>query len=223
MQSIERTGENFNLEIYNSARDLCKQTVEKIASLVVPGISEPEGQNLISDEFKKVGVTKFWHPSKFRIGSDTMKSFRDLPDKEIRLQSGDIFFLDVGPIIQDHEADYGKTFVMNTLKDRDHLRYEKLIEATMRVWQDTADQWLKSRLTGRDLFDFADKVARSLGYDLNPMMAGHRLGDFPHALFSKEKLFGVNFVPKSNLWVLEIHLVGPDICRGAFFEDILSQ
>lgn len=217
MKSIEMTGEKFNLKIYLSSQDLCRQTVEKIASLVSPGISEKEGQILIKEEFKKVGVTKFWHPSKFRMGQDTLKNFRELPDESIRLQAGDLFFLDVGPIIEDHEADYGKTFALEQNEPSKTLTADVL-----HVWQKTASQWKENKFSGAKLFSYANQIAKSLGHELNPLMAGHRLGDFPHALFSQENLFSLDINPKENLWVLEIHILNTKLNRGAFFEDILS-
>jgi Xaa-Pro aminopeptidase len=74
------------------------------------GMSEVEGQKLVKQAFAEKGVEKFWHPTKFRIGTDTTKTFRDPPDSSIRLTSGEIYFLDVGPIVDGHEADYGFTF-----------------------------------------------------------------------------------------------------------------
>lgn len=221
MQSIEMTGEKFNLEVYLAAQEICRRTCHKIASQVQTGFSEKDGQMLILEEFKKVGVKKFWHPSKFRIGPDTIKSFREFPDESIRMQSEDIFFLDVGPIIEDHEADYGKTFVFPRKGEVDK-NLNSLADASFQVWQETAKQWQQVGLTGTSLFEFADKAAQSRGFQLNPLMAGHRLGDFPHALFSKDKLFSTDIVPQKNLWVLEIHIIDPDSRRGSFFEDILS-
>ncbi len=42
------------------------------------------------------------------------------------------------------------------------------------------------------LFEYANELANKQGYKLNPMMSGHRLGDFPHKLFSSEKLFEIS-------------------------------
>ena len=217
------TGEKFNLETYLAARELCHGVVEKIAALVGPGISEGEGQQLIKQEFAKVGVKKFWHPSKFRIGSETQKSFRELPDESVRLGAGDIFFLDVGPIVEEHEADYGKTFVLPSPSTQSNsTKLALLTDASFQIWLETANQWRRTRLSGVDLFEFANHAAQARGYQLNPLMAGHRLGDFPHALFSRDKLFSVNLIPSENLWVLEIHVLSATLQRGAFYEDILS-
>ncbi len=220
MQTIEKTGEKFNLRTYFDARKLCQNVLNRIAMQIVDGISEKDGQELIKDEFRKVGVTKFWHPSKFRIGSETVKSFREVSDESVRLEKGDLFFVDVGPIIEEHEADYGETFVLPA-NDANKSELTALADASLKIWQQTADKWKKSKLSGMDLYLAAEDLAQSLNYRLNPLMAGHRLGDFPHALYSKERLFSLNIVPSENLWVLEIHIISDHLQRGAFFEDIL--
>lgn len=220
MELIEKTGEKFDLNLFLEARLFCIQMTKRIAACVQSGMTEDDGQQLIKDEFKKENILKFWHPSKFRIASDTTKSFRELPDKNIRLQEGDIFFLDVGPVINDHEADYGETFIFKKTAD-DTL--SNLAEGSKRVWIETANFWKSNHVSGEALYAHAGTYAKSLGYTLNPAMAGHRLSDFPHALFSKERLSTLGFKPSKNLWVLEILISDDRLGRGAFFEDILIE
>lgn len=223
MQSLEQTGEKFSLETYFNSQNLCKEVVTKIQARVCSGMNETDGQALIKEEFKKVGVTHFWHPSKFRIGSDTVKNFRDLPENEIKISDGEVYFLDVGPIIEQHEADFGETFVHGSAPSE---QFKNLASDVKEIWNQTAEVWKKERISGLELLKQATRFAEERNYNLNASMAGHRLGDFPHALFSKEKLFSLNFSPSSNLWVLEIHILTQDSdstkVRGAFFEDILN-
>ena len=65
-------------------------------------------------------------------------------------------------------------------------------------------------------------VIKLLGYQLNPNMAGHRLGDFPHALFYKGTLSNFDKQPIQNLWVLEVLITNNEDTFGSFFEDILK-
>lgn len=99
--------------------------------------------------------------------------------------------------------------------------FASLSKASANIWRETAKKWKTTGLSGLELFKYADDLAKTIGCNLNPLMAGHRLGDFPHALFSNERLFSLDFVPSENLWVLEIHVTSPSLQRGAFFEDIL--
>lgn len=219
MHELEKTGEKFNLELYLSNQQMTKDLTRKIANHVCEGTSEADGQQLVTDEFKKIGVTKFWHPTKFRIASDTTKSFRELPDQTIKLKKGDLFFLDVGPIIDDHEADYGETFIFDEKNSTDEVK--KLQKLSEEIWQATNKKWKMENLKGVDLFMFSEELAKKQNCSLNPLTAGHRLGDFPHALFSKEKLFNLNFSPTARLWVLEIQVINSSLKLGSFYENIL--
>ena len=218
-EHCERNGENFRWTNYFEARQRCLSVVDRIFSSLQEGMSEVDGQQLIKEIFLKEGAGKFWHPSKFRIGSETVKTFRALPEESIRLKQGDILFIDVGPIFDGHEADIGRTQIFGETTS-DPLK--RLASASREVWLKTASAWKTDNLSGEALYAFANSLTGSRGYILNPLMAGHRLGDFPHAMFSKDKLSEMKFKPSENLWVLEIHLVDESLDRGSFYEDILS-
>jgi len=216
MDDLEKTGEKFNLQTFMVARELCIQVTESVIKKIKPGDDCKKIEKLIVDEFNSHGVTHFWHPTKVRISSDTIKSFREISDPHLQCRTGDICFLDVGPIIEGHEADYGRTFTIDIAEHQNAL-----IQASHQVFELTAQAWKTQQLSGLQLLEFARAAAESRGFDINPMMAGHRLGDFPHKIFSSQKLFEWNGVPTQNLWVLEIHLIDKKNNRGAFYEDLL--
>ncbi len=218
MNSIEGTGEKFDLATFFEAQRICKMAVRRVALKVASGMVESDGQKLVKDEFSKLGISKFWHPTKFRIGADTTKNFRELPDPFARIVPGTLFFIDVGPIYLEHEADYGETFLFNdndkgndigddNADDSKCPEMADLAVASERIWHETARLWREEHLTGKSLYERAALFAKASGYKLNPLMAGHRLGDFPHALHSKLPLAAAEFTPSANLWVLEVHLV----------------
>ncbi len=195
--------------------------VQQVSEMVTVGLNEQQCQKILKEEFKKCGVKKFWHPSKFRIGEDTVKNFGESADQSLQIKEGDIFSIDVGPVIGDHEADFGQSFIFNPyLKADDEL--VSLNNAAMLIWNETAKQWRQNKLSGVSLYQFAVEFAKKLGYRMNSGMGGHRLGDFPHALFSKKKLVHFDQTPAQNLWVLEVHLISDQLKRAAFFEDILT-
>lgn len=221
MFDCEKNGEKFRLKTYLEAREICHKVTEEIIAQIIPGMNEEEGQLLVKEVFKKYGITHFWHPTKFRIGTNTTKTFRDISNPETCCETGDLCFVDLGPIINEHEADFGRTFVVGgalTARDSDFV---KLINASESVFLSAAEAWKSKGLTGLELLQFADQKCRELGYKINPLMAGHRLGDFPHHVHSKQKLFEFEGTPTENLWVLEIHVINENTQRGAFFEDIL--
>lgn len=211
----DKTGEKFDLGVFLSARVKCIAVTEKIISQISAGLNEQDIKKIIEAEFRNIGVNKFWHPTKIRIGSDTTKNFRELSNPQLKTKINEICFLDLGPIIDDHEADFGRTFLVGSDKENE------LIRASQQVFQETSEIWRSKGVTGTELFSFASTAAAERGYKLNPLMAGHRLGDFPHKLFSSDKLFELGRTPTENLWVLEIHLIDEKSNTGAFFEDIL--
>lgn len=174
---------------------------------------EADGQALIKEKFR--------HPAKFRIGPNTTKSFREISTSEAHCENGDMCFVDVRSFINGHEADFGRTFILGGEKVQSNPEFKKIIQAGEAVFKSTAEIWKAQGLSGLKLFNHADTVCRDYGYKLNPLMAGHRLGDFPHHLHSKQKLFEYAGTPTKNLWVLEILVISESLRRGAFFEDIL--
>ncbi len=217
------TGAKYNKDTYFQARKVCLQVVEEIILSLQVDLNEVDVQKIIKNKFALYGVEKFWHPSKFRIASDTLKTFKDLPDQNIKIKSGDICFIDVGPILNDHEADYGRTFIFESekLNSQDFAAKNKLIQANLKVFELTVQAWKKDKLSGLALYQLAQKYALELGYELNIGMDGHRLGDFPHHVHTRMGLGEFGQAPITDLWVLEIHIRDLKRQEGAFFEDIL--
>lgn len=219
----EQVGQDFNLETYLKAREICKKAADEIISRIEIGMTSIDGQTLVKEVFKEQGILKFWHPTKFRVCSDTTKTFRDLPDENLKCADHDLVFIDIGPIIENHEADFGRTVVLNKVRQNINSDYEKLAQASEIIFHETEKYWKESKATGQKLFEFAQHKTAELGYHLDHRMAGHRLGDFPHQVFSKQKLFEFEKSPLKNIWVLEIHIVDDKKQRGSFFEDILTD
>lgn len=214
--SIENVGPQFNLELYLKAREKTIAAVHKTAEKIRPGMTEADALAILNDELAKIGVEKFWHPTKFRMNKNTTKSFRDPSEEGVVLEKNDVFFIDIGPVFDNHEGDYGETFFVGDDEVHEHLK-----NASKCVFQKTQYAWKHQQLSGRELYSFAEKEAKKLGLTLNTKMYGHRLGDFPHALYYKGKLGEIETTPAPHLWVLEIHLIDEKNDRGAFFEDIL--
>lgn len=213
--TAENCGSGFNLELYLKSRAKAVQAVQSAAKKILPGMNEAQAVIILNHELESAGVEKFWHPTKFRINSNTTKNFRDLSDP-VTLEQNDLFFIDIGPVFFDHEADYGETFTVGT-----DPRLSKLQDATKKIFYATQAAWKSNKLSGAQLYQFAEAEALKLNLKLNSNMYGHRLGDFPHAVHYKGKLGTLDFSPASHMWVLEIHLLDESINRGAFFEDIL--
>ncbi len=84
------------------------------------------------------------------------------------------------------------------------------------------DHWRTQRVTGRALYAYAAKQAEAMGWKLNLDMKGHRVGDFPHAIYKPGKLADLADTPSEGLWILEIQIAHPTRPFGAFYEDLLQ-
>jgi Xaa-Pro aminopeptidase len=215
LSHIEGLGDKFRIESFLLAQEKTKACVLEISSKVFLGMTEEQGHELIDKVLEKSGASGKWHPHKFRIGTNTTKAFREISEPTT-LKENDIFFIDIGPVFDEHEGDYGQTFVFG-----ENEKYSKIIKACDEVFRSSANICKSEKLSGIDLYKYAQDKAQQLGYELNLKMNGHRLGDFPHALFFKGSLGDVDICPSENRWVLEILIRHPKEEFGAFFEDLI--
>ena len=211
----EGLGEGFNLVDYVAAQRLTTQICQELAHSLTPGVYEEEAHELFKTLLKKHGLAKVWHPTKIRFGVNTLCNFRELGEPQQRLHEGELFFVDIGPIVNGHEGDYGETYRCGGGGDA-------LITASRDVFNLTQKAWQEQKRTGPALYEVAKRACIERGYKLNMQMDGHRLGDFPHHLHFKGDLATFNHVPIPGVWVLEIHVIDEQRQRGAFYEDILG-
>ena len=85
------------------------------------------------------------------------------------------------------------------------------------------DEWTMYRVTGEALYRFAKDRAEAKGWRLNWEVKGHRVSDFPHAIYKAGALGDFDGVPVSGLWILEIQIAHPTRPIGAFYEDLLIR
>ncbi len=212
-------GLTYNKEDFRQAQRNGWEVLNALKKQIKPGMNEKDGRDAYAAILKDFGVEKNWHPPKIRFGPNSIKSFRELSDEDYRLKENDIFFLDVGPIINGYESDVGQTFLLG---DDTPVLYSKIISDGEEIFKLTKAQFLERGLSGPELYDFADIEAKKRGWIIVGEGAnGHRIGDFPHHVFFKGNLrtFQQKIIP--DLWILEIQLRSPDMTFGAFFEDVL--
>ncbi len=215
--ALQDFGEKFDLQKLFRAREVARDLTYELSSLITPGMTEDKAHALYKELSRKHGVEKQWHPPKLRFGPNTLKNFRDSSDPYI-LQDEDIFFLDIGPVIFGHEADYGETFNLGSSHE---LKY--LSEASKKIFYEVEAYWKKHHLTGAPLYEFARLKAEAIGLHLNMGSDGHRIGDFPHQIHFKGGLVECEEDVVPNAWILEIHLWDQKRKIGSFFEDILTD
>jgi methionyl aminopeptidase len=215
---LEATGEKFSVHPFLEMRQRTRKAVNDIASRVEVGMVEEDARMMASTLLAERNMRKGWHHVIVRFGPNTTKDFMEPSEKGVVLGSDDIFFVDIGPVHGDFEGDGGDTFVFGS--DPDHKRAQTDVKA---IWDDVRDVWFREKLTGRKLYDYAEKTAADRGWRLNRDLSGHRLSDFPHSAHYDGAMAAVDFTPSPLLWVLEIAIIHPERKFGAFYEDTLLE
>jgi Xaa-Pro aminopeptidase len=224
--------ENVRAERLLDAQDKAAQLFDEIErrEMIRPGVGEQQ----LSDEIRDLaaqllGVTGHWHRRIVRAGENTLQPFREHPPDRV-VAAGDIVFVDLGPIFEEWEADFGRTFVLSDDPDKIAIR-----DALPRVWQAGRDYFEREPdVTGAELFDYVVGAARAEGFGWGSHIAGHLVGEFPH-----KKIVGNGvewyITPGSDKpmrrkdpnglvchWILEIHLIDSLRRFGGFYEQLLD-
>ena len=70
------------------------------------------------------GISTYWHKRIVRAGRNTLAPYDENPP-DLTIGEDDILFLDLGPVFEEWEADFGRTFVVGSdpvkLKLRDDI------------------------------------------------------------------------------------------------------
>lgn len=217
-QSREAVGERFSLPAMVKARDLTFEAVRRVADEIRPGMTEADAHALAERVLARMGMERIWHKIVVRFGEGTLDTFHEpmAPDRVLR--DRDVFFVDLGVVWDGHEGDAGDTYVVG-----DDAEMQACAEAARTLWGEVADRWRQDGLSGEALYDYAVARAESAGWRLNWEVKGHRVSDFPHAIYKAGDLGDLDACPTTGLWILEIQLAHPSRPFGAFYEDLLIE
>jgi Xaa-Pro aminopeptidase len=198
------------------ARDKTWEAVDRIGQIIQPGMLESEATAACKKLLRESGMERIWHPILVRFGENTLKTFRERSDGDPRLNDDDIFFIDLGVVWDGHEGDSGATFVVGN-----DAEMKACADAAKTVFDDVEGHWRTTGAGGKALYDYAAQAAAALGWRLNLDIKGHRVSDFPHAIYKAGDLGDFDACPDAGLWILEIQLAHPTRPFGAFYEDLL--
>jgi len=199
-------------------------------NLIRPGISESALSEAIyalaEDEF---GVKQHWHKRVVRSGPNTLLTYAANPADRV-IEADDILFVDLGPVFEEWEADFGRTFVLGDDPVKQKLRDDlaPIFAAAKSAYRAKPD------MTGAALYKLACDLATTAGWEFGGTIAGHLVGQFPHEAIPGDKIT-LYITPGNdrplNLpdaggnerhWILEIHLVDRTRGIGAFSESLLT-
>ncbi|OJJ50003.1 hypothetical protein ASPZODRAFT_128592 [Penicilliopsis zonata CBS 506.65] len=212
------------------AQDKAEKLFAEIeATLLRAGVSE----KTLSDEIHALGTQRYnvrthWHKRVVRSGPNTLLPFAENPPDRI-LSADEIVYVDLGPVFEDWEADFGRTYVLGCDEAKHRLR-----DALEPTWRAVRDEYLLNpAMTGEQLYEIACRHAVDAGFEFGAYLAGHIVGSFPHERIPRDKttlyITRGNDLPMDTVdkngerrhWILEIHLHDKERQMGAFFEQLL--
>jgi len=213
----QAVGEKFVLESMHYARDKTWEVVEQVAARIQPGMLESEAVSECKRVLQELEMERIWHPILIRFGENTLRTFKQRSEEDPRLKENDIFFVDLGVVWKGHEGDAGATFVVGA-----DAEMKACADAAKTVFDEVEHHWRTTGSGGTALYDHAAERASALGWKLNLDIKGHRVSDFPHAIFKAGNLGNFEPHPDAGLWILEIQLAHPTRPFGSFYEDLLA-
>jgi Xaa-Pro aminopeptidase len=197
-------------------------------------IAAGEGERAVSDRIRDLanemfGTTRHWHKRIVRAGPNTLAPYRENPPDRV-IAPDDIVFADFGPLFEEWEADFGRTFVLGDDPVKHRLRDDLpvLFAAGRRAFETDPD------ITGKQLYAEVERLAADAGWQLGGWHAGHLVGEFPHETIDgadvESYIAPGNDTPLRRTdragrrchWILEIHLVDREREFGGFYEELLD-
>jgi Xaa-Pro dipeptidase len=175
------------------------------------------------------GITTYWHKRIVRAGPNTLLPYAEDPPN-VTLREDDILFLDLGPVFEDWEADFGRTFVLGS--DPVKLKLQKDVGAAFAEGKKYFHE--HPEILACELYEHAQQLAKEYGWEFGGPIAGHLIGHFPHEKIAGDKVT-LYVHPGSRLamrsldengrprhWILEIHFVDRERQIGGFYEELLT-
>ena len=212
----EAVGQHYSVHAMQHAQQMTWRVIEQIAAQIKPGLRESDAQTIAKQVLAELGMQRIWHPVLIRFGANTLKTFKQRSNGDPLLGVNDIFFIDLGVVFGGHEGDAGATFTTGSDPDM-----QACAAAAKTLFDRVRVHWRTGGVSGQQLYDYAQAQAIEMGWVLNLDIKGHRVSDFPHAIYRAGDLGDFAETPGRGLWILEIQLAHPTRPFGAFYEDLL--
>ncbi len=228
MQQAEEVVAAALLDAQVKARTLFVEIEQQC--LIRAGLKESEvNESIYALAERMCGIERYWHKRIVRAGPNTLAPYAEDPP-DLTVADDDIVFLDLGPVFEEWEADFGRTYVVGNdpLKQKLCRDIEEAFAKGKLYFQQHAD------ITGAELFAYVQQLAASAGWEFGGPMAGHLIGVFPHEKIAGDKIT-LYIHPKNQNrmrepdasgrnrhWILEIHFIDRGRQIGGFYEELLS-
>jgi Xaa-Pro dipeptidase len=199
-------------------------------AFIRPGRAETEiNKDVYSLAERMHGITRYWHKRIVRAGRNTLAPYNDNPP-DLTVAEDDIVFLDLGPVFEEWEADFGRTYVVGN----DPIK--------QKLCRDIEEAFLNGKqyfhehpeITGAELYAHAHQLAERAGWEYGGPIAGHLIGVFPHEKIEGDKITlyvhpengermrALDASGHKRHWIYEIHFVDRAREIGGFYEELLT-
>jgi Xaa-Pro dipeptidase len=153
------------------------------SGMIAPGRNERAvEEEIYALAEREFGVTKHWHKRIVRSGINTLNIASDNPPSRV-IGKDDTVFIDLGPVFDEWEADVGRTYVMGNDPQKHRLCADlpQVFDALKLHYE------AKEDITGAELYAVAHHLAEGAGWLFGGAIAGHLVGEFPHARIPGER------------------------------------
>jgi Xaa-Pro dipeptidase len=175
------------------------------------------------------GISRYWHKRIVRAGRNTLAPYDENPP-DLTVREDDIVFLDCGPVFEEWEADFGRTYVVGDDPQKHKLcrDIEEAFASGKRYFQEHPE------ITAAELYAYAQRLAKQAGWEYGGPIAGHLIGVFPHEKIPGDKITLYVHPQNQNRmrmpdvsgwqrhWIFEIHFVDRAQEIGGFYEELLT-
>ncbi len=216
------------LDAQHKAAILFKEVEDR--NVIAAGRSEKEvNTDIFNLAFELFGIKKYWHKRIVRAGKNTLYPYKENPPN-LTVRENDIVFLDFGPVFEDWEADFGRTYVIGS--DPSMLK----IQADIRGAFGEGKSYFNEHrdITAAELYFYIQSLSKKYGWDLGGRHCGHLIGQFPHEKIEDHDI--ISYIhPENNRklrepdsngkiwhWILEVHFIDNQKEIGGFTEELLT-
>jgi Xaa-Pro aminopeptidase len=198
--------------------------------LLAPGRLESEiSADIHALARSRFGLRRHWHKRIVRAGPNTLLGYHDEPPDRA-LADDDVAYLDLGPVFEEWEADFGRSYALG----QDPAKHRLVADIAAAFQRGKALFARTPDLSCGALYDYVSGLAVEYGWEFGAATAGHLIGHFPHERAPAEprrfsirpgnpqRLREPDAAGRARHWILEIHFVDRQRQFGGFYEELLT-
>src|SRR5271168_1864649 len=165
MNELEETRATELLEAQSKAERLFQEIDAR--GLIRPAVTEKTVNTDIYALAKEMyGITTYWHKRIVRAGKNTLLPYAENPP-DLMIETDDILFLDLGPVFEHWEADFGRTFVLGS--DPAKLKMKNDVGLAFAAGKQYFNE--NPAITSSELFAYAQSLAAQFGWEFGGPIA----------------------------------------------------